>query len=841
MIELIKEQLSIIGANYSDKQIKEHIENKDDEIINKIIEEEKLIKFRRLFIEKVLEEKMLKTDFNIGFELECFFASEYEKYQFWEKAQNISNDFSVEMDINEDIIDMGEDCSIKPDSEYTECPNCYGNRSVECDFCHAGLENCPTCDGEGYIDNEEGGLDDCPTCGGSGQSPCENCGGTGEQTCYVCGGEGNIDSSELSAEFGIGGSTGLPFNTKTLMYIKNLMKLFFQEGGMTNETTGFHTHISYPDISAKELFWVLLNIAKDDKTLEHYKNLFSLNTGFASYSDLNEANFILTKTNYDNLKVLDLIKELFVSQKDKIFYAFNIHHGHKTLEWRAVRDIEDMSDVNNWIKVLNNFLNFINKAKDVEFIAGKNFLLKKSDVMKFEKGEFEKGEFEKVEKYIKILNVLLSGKKIKEEDEKKMLDYLLSDIDFLSNRLIPFDPDFSVKYGSEPYITHKTDALEETPDYFTRLKRLSQLIIKYKGIPYYKDLLLKDVMNNSKRLSPLYLRYGINEELVEKYKDQLEDFDNTIYEIFDKPYGIKNTPITYKKETERIEKLRNMSESIAGQWETYLLELKPENFVDEFIQDDNVLEFPEYTVGAYIFLSLLEGLEVSKEELTKKIKELATEYSADKKGFYEIINELWMEFVDVKGLESLDINFEMEDLYFDYLYDFMNKEEDLYEDTYKAYKIYSDKFNNRIDIINVVLGTPYALKYYENELDEYTIKQRDNQIEAYGIEEVRKGEWLGGRGLIWQDGSVLSIGDGHDHRQVSDWNKQNLATFHVGNRDLSLRLHNRMSWKMREIIEQLIEDYDIEYIYLTIYKNNKSIFDGKLNEWDLFDKIDEYI
>jgi hypothetical protein len=99
---------------------------------------------------KILKEKLLSTEFNVGFELECYFTSDYDKNNFFHEAQDIFEELHEELtskgyEVDENLIKMDNDPSIQVPEEFTtyECYSCDG-------IGHNEDELCECCDGTGY-------------------------------------------------------------------------------------------------------------------------------------------------------------------------------------------------------------------------------------------------------------------------------------------------------------------------------------------------------------------------------------------------------------------------------------------------------------------------------------------------------------------------------------------------------------------------------------------------------------------------------------------------------------------------------------------------------------------
>jgi hypothetical protein len=320
--------------------------------------------FSKILKEQILQESVLTRDFRIGIELECFFDEEQDKDDFYEDALNELNKM--------------QDTLINQGYEFNTDHNIIN-------------------------------LDDDTTI-----EPDEK--------------------NQITAEYQIGGATGIPFVPQAISSLKKVMNKFFNEyGGKTNFSTGFHTHISFEGINLKELGWGLANIFLDKDKYEYLKELYSINEEYASYQPIDDLLSDLKKdfetedepfTAFELKQfIIKIIKNLFNNK----YAAFRIHR-QGTLEWRAVRDIEDLSDFSNFIKVLYEFILVLKKSIDTKELIYLDEIITKEKFMKISNSYISNIKFgrKKDKTYerdqsSKIL-WLASMNRIKDEEFKKALE-----------------------------------------------------------------------------------------------------------------------------------------------------------------------------------------------------------------------------------------------------------------------------------------------------------------------------------------------------------------------------------------------------------------------------------
>lgn len=130
---------------------------------------------------------------------------------------------------------------------------------------------------------------------------------------------------------------------KTIKFLQDLD----MRGVYTNDTCGFHTHISWPNISALEVFWVICNISNDP---ESFELATEFNDGEIDFTHERYANVGRLKTlrkifngggrgwssggEDPHTKILNSISEYLDGDK---FNVFRIHQGAGTVEWRGPR------------------------------------------------------------------------------------------------------------------------------------------------------------------------------------------------------------------------------------------------------------------------------------------------------------------------------------------------------------------------------------------------------------------------------------------------------------------------------------------------------------------------
>jgi len=125
-----------------------------------------------------------------------------------------------------------------------------------------------------------------------------------------------------------------------------------------NETCGFHTHLSWPDINRIDMLWILMNLYNDEKTMSYIEGIKNEEGGIRGIDFLNRV--------YANKRHLYKIESMFSNQDltpeqrlqylydqtDTEKYDFMNIHNQGTLEWRGPRGFIKPNDVEDIVEYL---------------------------------------------------------------------------------------------------------------------------------------------------------------------------------------------------------------------------------------------------------------------------------------------------------------------------------------------------------------------------------------------------------------------------------------------------------------------------------------------------------
>jgi hypothetical protein len=140
----------------------------------------------------------------------------------------------------------------------------------------------------------------------------------------------------------------------------------------TNETCGFHVHLSFPDISDKDVIWILSKLSIDDQMLNKITNFNGIeffNDEYAGISFLKTIKQCILDNDYYS------ISEMMNTTK---YRAIRIH-PQGTIEWRGPRDFLDdyhIQTVYDFFKLLYEFVKWISNtivSNDINGVSKENY------------------------------------------------------------------------------------------------------------------------------------------------------------------------------------------------------------------------------------------------------------------------------------------------------------------------------------------------------------------------------------------------------------------------------------------------------------------------------------
>ena len=155
--------------------------------------------------------------------------------------------------------------------------------------------------------------------------------------------------------------------------INGLNRLLNYEGVYTNETCGFHVHLSFPNISDEDVIWIIAKLAVDNDmrdSLEFFKDGIEFyDNDYASLDVLDSVAEAIEDSDYQRLHAW------FTSSKYNVLRI----HPQGTLEWRGPRNFLNNGKIENiygFFALLHKFVRWISstlRETSIEGISKQNF------------------------------------------------------------------------------------------------------------------------------------------------------------------------------------------------------------------------------------------------------------------------------------------------------------------------------------------------------------------------------------------------------------------------------------------------------------------------------------
>lgn len=240
----------------------------------------------------------------------------------------------------------------------------------------------------------------------------------------------------------------IPFNAKNIEKIYQSLGRLNEEGIYTNDSCGFHIHISFPDIDKKEVAWILCCLAIDEDLLQDllkldsdYGTIFLFSSrknpngeeigGYAKYHYLLDIGNAIKENDYEK------VDELLNNEK---YNVFHIHSENGTIEWRGPRGFLNHDDdkviksfILKWFKLISKIAKMtqsttytanettIDKKELLSHLSLRYFNLD-SPVEKAKKAK-QKNLFDTIEETpVKLFSMTANGiKKLREYDSYKLV------------------------------------------------------------------------------------------------------------------------------------------------------------------------------------------------------------------------------------------------------------------------------------------------------------------------------------------------------------------------------------------------------------------------------------
>ena len=156
----------------------------------------------------------------------------------------------------------------------------------------------------------------------------------------------------------------IPFNAKNLEKIYDGLTQLGDDGIYTNNSCGFHIHMSFPDMNKEDITWIICCIACDTKLLDE---LLYLNTFDGKIELFNEQ---YAKTNFleeirEAILINENYKEIGNLLSNEKYNVLHIDDDHKTIEWRGPRGFLNNDDSSIIKSFILKWFKFISKIAKI--------------------------------------------------------------------------------------------------------------------------------------------------------------------------------------------------------------------------------------------------------------------------------------------------------------------------------------------------------------------------------------------------------------------------------------------------------------------------------------------
>lgn len=333
----------------------------------------------------------------------------------------------------------------------------------------------------------------------------------------------------------------LPVNMTSINKIINMYKRGLNEVFTVNDSCGLHHHVSFPNMSAEDMVWIMCKLALDTNMREkisHFKD-WSFVTTWSKDSYLDRLKDAVLNDKYN-----DIIK---ICRTDK--YSLVNVHSHRTLEWRGPRSFLDTSRekaLKNVVEFYKLFWSFIKWMTDVldeneiNNISKDNFIQGIKTAMRAE-GMNDINSFK-----------MTSGKEkgiMSEETLNKLMKKTMDDIKFMAT-LYKTNKNFEqfVQYlynknrlGKRIEALNTADGIEQ--DVKNKINNICYKYVPYRMIAHWFDTLTTETLQNTSKLTARRLfattkldGANVTGTQILKYLDEKLEYFNTD-KLFSKSYA----------------------------------------------------------------------------------------------------------------------------------------------------------------------------------------------------------------------------------------------------------------------------------------------------------------
>ena len=372
----------------------------------------------------------------------------------------------------------------------------------------------------------------------------------------------------------------------------------------TNESCGFHVHLSFPNITDQDVIWIISKLSIDKpmfKKITNFEGLNFFNEEYAEKGVFEKIGKLINEEKYSELA------QYFSTKKYRMLHI----HPQGTLEWRGPRDFLDNYEgihiVYDFFKLLHEFVSWMSKSISDNHING----ISKENYFKLVFGEDVKvndyiDNFNKKSRFSKMKNI------ISDDIEKK---YVNRFIKLMIKNKSDYTP--SVEKILKLYIDDMYADFTFATNILKKLIEMDDI----STIRYFFNLLINE-NNDFGSFFNNNIEYTLFEKIVEyllQFKEDEKYISNYVYRYFANLSQDKKYVFEYfvKKFYDKLP---------SNTWEKIFQSLGMIYKYGKYIIDEKM--FPRDFIIVLLERGLFESSDVS--DIVSKITDLATQNKNNK-------------------------------------------------------------------------------------------------------------------------------------------------------------------------------------------------------------------
>ena len=388
----------------------------------------------------------------------------------------------------------------------------------------------------------------------------------------------------------------------------------------TNESCGFHVHLSFPNITDQDVIWIISKLSIDKpmfKKITNFEGLNFFNEEYAEKGVFEKIGKLINEEKYSELA------QYFSTKKYRMLHI----HPQGTLEWRGPRDFlddyEGIHIVYDFFKLLYEFVSWMSKSISDNHING----ISKENYFKLVFGEDVKvndyiDNFNKKSRFSKMKNI------ISDDIEKKYVNRFIKLMIKNKSDYTPSVEKILLLYIDDMYadFTFATNILK-------KLIEMDDI----STIRYFFNLLINE-NNDFGSFFNNNIEYTLFEKIVEyllQFKEDEKYISNYVYRYFSNLSQDKKYVFEYfvKKFYDKLP---------SNTWEKMFQSLGMIYKYGKYIIDEKM--FPRDFIIVLLERGLFESSDVS--DIVSKITDLATQ-NKNNKIFVKCLYNTVYDFINV--------------------------------------------------------------------------------------------------------------------------------------------------------------------------------------------------